>query len=334
MAHRIEDFLQAWPQGVRLLLLHGYDPAGSADAADRICRALADPANPAGLERFTGDQVAADPQALVAAVSGFSMFGGQTLVRVDGADEKTLPALVAALEAPAGNPLILVAAGLKKTSGLLTMAGRTAGTAVIESRSLAPAQMAGLVREMAAQLGMRCEQGAAMALVEATGGDRQLLRCELQKLALYLDATPEHVQPLDLSAVAAVSAGVDGFDHGGLVMAALAGQSADMVSALAQMPSGEGVVALRLLAGRLATLAEMRVRVDAGSGPEGAVDAARPPVFWKDKPVYVAALRRWTSRGLAAALRAVLKAEVALKARGGLGDLEAQALLLRVVKAK
>jgi len=331
---RIEDIARRWPDGVRLLLLHGYDTAGSTDSADRICRGLVDQSNPAGLERLTGDQLVSDPQALVAAVSGISMFGGQTVVRVDNADDKAVPALAAILDGPPGNPLIVVAGGLKKSSSLLALAGKAAGLLVIESKSLGPGQMAGVVREMAASLGLRCDQPAALALVEATAGDRQLLRGELEKLALYLDAEPGREQALDLSAVADVGAGIDGFDHAGLVMAALGGKAPEVVVRLSQMPSGEGVVALRILGGRLATLAEMRARVEAGTGPEGAVEAARPPVFWKEKPVWVAAVRRWSARGLAGALRAVLKAEVALKARGGLADLEAQALLLRVVKAR
>lgn len=330
----LDDFLQAWPEGTRLLLLHGYDSAGAQDSADRLCRALVDPGNPAGLERFSGEQISADPQGLVAAVTGFSMFGGQTIVRVDGADDRTAPALAAVLEGPVGNPLVVVAGGLKKTGALLTLAAKHGGVVAIESRTLSPAQMAGAVREMAAALGMRCETDAAQALVAATGGDRVLLRGELEKLALYLDAAPDRVQPLDVAAVHAVAAGVDAFDHAGLVMGALGGRSDAVVTGLAQMPTGEGVVALRILGGRLATLAEMRARVEGGAGAEAAVDGARPPVFWKEKPLWVSAVRRWSSGGLAAALRAVLKAEMALKARGGLGDLEAQALLLRVVKGR
>jgi DNA polymerase-3 subunit delta len=331
---RLEDFLRAWPQEVRMLLLHGYDAAGVQDNANRVCRALVDPANPAGLERLTGDQLVSDRQALVAALSSMSMFGGQAIVRVDGADDKAVPALAAALEAPGGNPLIVVAGGLKKNSALLALAARTSGVAVIESRSLSPAQMGGVVREMASELGLRCDQDAALALVDATAGDRILIRAELEKLALYLDASPERPCAADLAAVTAISAGINEFDHAALVMAALGGQSAALVSGLTDMPSGEGVVALRILGSRLATLAEMRARMDNGVGPEAAVDAARPPVFWKEKLLWVAALRRWTSRGLAPALRAVLTAETALKSRGGLGDLEAQALLLRVARAR
>ena len=331
---RPEDFLRGWPDGLRLLLLHGYDSAASHDNADRICRALVDPANPAGLERFTGEQLVADPGALVAAVTGFSMFGGQTVVRVDGADDKTATALASVLEGPAGNPLVVVAGGLKKTSPLLALAARGAGVMAIESRTLSSSQMAGAVREMAAALGLRCDSDAAQALVSATGGDRVLLRGELEKLALYLDAAPDQPQPLDKAAVNAVVAGVDAFDHAGLVMAALGGRPEDVVNGLAQMPLGEGVVALRILGGRLATLAEMLTRVDSGGAAEAAVDAARPPVFWKEKQVWVAAVRRWSSNGVASALRAVLRAEQALKARGGLADLEAQALLLRVAKGR
>jgi len=332
-ALRLEAFARSWPEGVRLLLLHGYAAGGAIDNADKICGNLIDPANPAGLERLTGEQIMADPQALVAAASGFSMFGGQVIVRVDGVDDRAAPALAALLEGVPGNPVIIVAGGLKKTSALLALASKNNEIAVIEARAPDAAQLQAQIREMAIEMGLRCDRAAAATLVEVTGGDRGLLRRELEKLALYLDAAPDREQPLEMPAVAAIAAGIDSYDHSGLVMSAITGQAADVVSRLSQMPAGEGVVALRILAGRMALLAELHGRMSNG-GPEAAVAAARPPVFWKERPAYVSALRRWSARGIAAALPAILQAEMALKTSGGLADLEAQTLVLRVARGR
>lgn len=332
-APRLEAFAHGWPEGVRLLLLHGYEPGGATDNADKVCRALLGPGHPAGLERLTGEQITADPQALVAATSSFSMFGGQVIVRVDGVDERAAPALAAMLASVPGNPVIAVASGLKKSGALLTLAGKSSAIAVIEARSPDPGQFLALVQDMASEMGLRCDRAAAAALIEATSGERSLLRRELEKLALYLDASPEHQQALDIAAVAAVGAGVDSYDHAGLVMSALTGKASDVVLRLSQMPVGEGVVALRILAGRIAMLAELHRKMS-NAAPEAIVAAARPPIFWKERPVFVAALRRWSARGLSSALHATLQAELSLKSRGSLGDLEAQALILRASRGR
>ncbi|WP_439532650.1 DNA polymerase III subunit delta [Polymorphobacter sp.] len=330
----LEALARQWPDGLRLVLLHGYEPGLTADHADTLTQALVDPANPAGLERLAADQLLHDPQALAAAVSNRSIFGDRIVVRVDGVDDRAAAAVGPVLDGPCGNPLVLVAGRLKATGALLTLVARNKLATVFEVKAPNAGQALDIVKDIAALLNMRCDRQTAQLLVETTGGERSLLRRELEKLALYLDAAPDHPATLDADAVLAVAAGTDFFDHAGLSTAAIAGRSADVVSLLSQIPAGEGVVALRFLAGRLALLGEIRAKMDAGASGASAVDGHRPPVFYKDKPAFHEALQRWTSRGLAAALQAVLTAEMALKSRGGLGDLEAQSLVLRVARKR
>jgi DNA polymerase-3 subunit delta len=324
---QIEAISRAWPDGLRLLLLHGYDPGTSMERAARLCRGLVDPANPAGLERLTGEQILADPQALVAAATAVSMFGDRTLIRVDEVDDRAAPALELLLAAPAGNPVIALAGGLKKTSALLKLAG-LAGVLAIESRQAGPRELV----EDGARLGLKMGREAAAALFEACAGERTLLARELEKFALYLDASPEHPKPLDVEAVLALGAGIDPFDQNGLLGALLAGRSGEAVAMLDAMPDGLSVPVLRNLAGRLMSLLELARRVEGGMRPDAAVEAARPPVFWKEKPLWVAALRRMDSGVISAALADVLAAERAIKAPASLGDPHGRALLLRLAE--
>jgi len=328
----LQSLARVWPDGLKLVLLHGYEPNLIVDHADTLTAALVDPANPAGLERLSGDQLLQDPAALAAAVSERSMFGARVVVRVDGVDDRAAPALRPVLDGPVGNPLILVAGRLKASGALLSLLARDPSAMVNEIKSPRPDQLLDAARELAAAQGLRCDREVAQALVEATGGERALLRRELEKLALYLDAAPDRPATLDMGVVFRLIAGTDIFDHGGLATAAIAGRSADVVSRLAYIPAGEGVVALRFLAGRLATLAEIRARMDLGASATSALEGQRPPVNFREKPAYLEALKRWPSRRLASALRAVLASELALKSRGGLADLEAQSLVLRVAK--
>ncbi len=327
MNARVGELSRRWPDGLRLVLLHGYDPSQSLEHAGRIVRGLVDPANPMGLERLTGEQIVADPEALVAAAGGISMFGGQSVVRVDGVDDKSAPALARLLDAPPGNPVIAVAEGLKKSSALLALAGRP-GVLAIESRQTGP----GDLKDMAAEFGLRPDREALQMLFDANAGDRTLIRSELEKLALYVDARPDAPQPLDAGALTAVAAGIDPFDLGALLQAVLAGRKAEAVALLSAMPDGFGIVVLRQLGSRLAQLAEMRLAIDRGQRAEAAVDAARPPVFFKEKKVWLAALQRFSARTLGEALAATLAAERAVKSSGSAGDLLAHALVVRLAR--
>jgi DNA polymerase-3 subunit delta len=280
-----------------------------------------------GLERLTGEQITSDPAALLAAACSISMFGGQTIVRVDGVDDKAAPALARLLDAPFGNPVIAVAEGLKKSSPLLALASHPAVLA-LESKQTGASGL----KDMAAEFGLRPDREALQMIFEANAGDRTLIRSELEKLALYVDARPDAPQQLDAHALKAVAAGIDPFDPNALLQALLAGSKAEAVALLGAMPDGFGIVVLRQLASRLTQLAEIRLAVDRGQRPEAAVEAARPPVFFKEKPVWLLALRRFTSKSLAEALAATLAAERAVKSSGSTGDLVVHALIVRLAR--
>lgn len=325
-AQRVAAIAREWPAGARLLLLHGYDPSASADHATRICKGLVAADNPAGLERLTGDQIITDPQALVAAASAISMFGGQTVVRVDGVTDKAAAALALLLEGPAGNPVIAVAEGLRKSSPLLALA-KQPGVLVIESKEARPGDLSAF----AGEFGLVIDREAAAMLFEACVGERALIRRELEKIALYLDAAPDRQKPLDTATLAAVGAGIEPFDQNELNAAVLTGR-ADAAAMVSTLPEGLGIMALRGMGKQLATLLDLRLEMDRGASAQAAIEAARPPVFWKEKPVFAAALRRFSSAALAAALADVLAVERAVKSSGSLGELEVHAALLRLAR--
>jgi DNA polymerase-3 subunit delta len=327
-AQRVAAIAREWPSEARLLLLHGYDPSGSNDHAARICKGLVAADNPAGLERLTGEQIVADPQALVAAAGALSMFGGQTIVRVDGVTDKAAKALALLLEGPPGNPVIAVAEGLRKASPLLALA-REPGVLTIESKEARP----GDLTPFAADFGLKIDREAAAALFEACGGERALIRRELEKIALFLDAAPETPKPLNQETLAAIGAGIEPFDQNALIASILGGHPS-AAAMVATLPDGLGIMVLRLLGGRLATLLTLRLDMDQGARAEAAIDAARPPIFWKEKPVFAGALRRFSSEMLSKALADVLAAERAVKSAGSLGELEVHAVLLRLARVR
>ncbi|KPF62511.1 hypothetical protein IP88_14675 [alpha proteobacterium AAP81b] len=328
---RIEALARRWDPAVRLVLLHGADTATSADLAGQIARGFSDPGNPTAIETLDGKSLAKDPQALAGAAGAMSMFGDRTLVRVDGLDDDGLAAVEALLAAPAGNPVVAVAGALRKGSKLLALAEKAPGIAALVSYEPSLRDAPRLVGDMAATLGLKVPREAAVALFEATGGDRQILRSELEKLALYVDASPDKPRPLDPADIAAVGSGAGDADAQ-LLPAAIAGgrvrEASDLVARLAE----PGIVTLRAVARRFTQLLALREAVDAGASPRDAVERARPPVFWKEKDAVVAEVGLWSTAAAAAALAALLAAERAIKSSGSLGDTLAHAALLDLAR--
>ncbi|WP_310498088.1 DNA polymerase III subunit delta [Sandarakinorhabdus sp.] len=313
-----------------MVLFHGPDSAASLDYANMLSAALGSAAD---VDVIAGKQLASDPQALVAAASSLSMFGDARIIRVTGLDDDGLPAVEALLAGPAAaHRVIAVAGGFKKGSKLLALAEKSESIASMISYAPSAGNAPRMIGDIAAPLGLKPDRDAAMALFDATGGDRMIIRRELEKLALYRDAGPERPQSLTLADVAAASVGAGDAEQSDLVAAITAGQPARVVDLVGRMPGGTAIPLLRALDRRLSLLLGLRAVVESGSSPAQAVDSARPPVFWKDKDATTAELTFWTQASLTKAMSEVLAAERAVKATGSLGDLGADAVVIAMAR--
>lgn len=328
---RIAAIAKSWPADIRLVLLYGPDGAASRDLADRIARQFADAANPLAVESIAGAALAGDPGALAAAAGAMSMFGDRTLVRVEGLDDKGLDAVEALLAGPAGNPVVAIAGDLKKGK-LATLGERSPAIASLASYEPTLRDAGRLVGEIGAEFGLRPTRDAAIMVFESAGGDRMIIRRELEKLSLYCNAIPAAPQPLEVADVAALAPGAGEVDQFGLAGAVASGQVAAVVDQLARLGDGLGIAALRAVERRLTLLLALRSAVDAGARPQAAVDAARPPIFWKEKDAIVGELTVWTAPALVAGLGALLAAERAIKSRGSLGETLAHAAMLDLTR--
>jgi DNA polymerase-3 subunit delta len=331
-ATRIQTFYRHWPDDVRLVMLYGPDVAASRDHADQIARQFADAANPMAVDAISGGTLAKDPQALVGAAGAVSMFGDRTLVRVDGLDEDCLAAVAQLLDAPPGNPVVAVGGAFKKGSKLVALAEKSLGAAILQSYEPALRDALRLATEIGTPLGLRASREAATALFEAAGGDRTLIRRELEKLSLYLDSGVDRPKPLERSDVEAIGVGVGDADQFALGAAVASGRPAQVVDLLGRLPAGMGIPALRAVERRFALLLTLRAVVDGGASPQTAVDSARPPIFWKEKDAVAGELGLWSTLMVVRALADLLRAERDIKASGSLGDIVAHAAILLLAR--
>jgi len=196
--------LDALAPGIRLYLLYGPDEAGSAALAVRFGKAMGQGAERIDLD---GPTLRSDPARLADEAASISMFGDRRWIRVNPAGEESLSAVEALMQAPAtGDPVVLIAGNLRKTSKLLTyVEGQKAAVAIV---SYAPEGRNAdqLAVTMARELGLELPTDLARRLVQITSGERGLLASEIEKLALYLDATPEEPRAATAEALDALAA--------------------------------------------------------------------------------------------------------------------------------
>jgi DNA polymerase-3 subunit delta len=235
-------------------------------------------------------------------------------------------ALLAAEQA--GNPAVVIAPGVKASGKLVKAALDSDRAMVFACYAPTDRDAAGIVTELAREEGLRLSSGAAQRIVRAAEGDRAVMAREVEKLALYLDAGPDHPADADEAAVASIGADLDEGEVGAIVAAVVAGERPALVEALRRMrgPDASPIPILRAVERRLVQLADMRAQVDAGDGAEQVVERAR--VFWKEKGATIAALRRWESPTIARALaRVAVTQREAIAAGPGGAALAGQILL-------
>ena len=321
------------PANIRLILLHGSDESASMELAQRVARGYFDADNPLSVDVVPASEVDKDPSRLVAAAANVSMFGDRTLVRVDGAGDDSAAAVAALLDTAVGGNLVLMVAGqLRKGSKLLAQA--EAAKDVLSCISYPPdaRNAVAAVEEIGRELGLVAGRGAARAAFDASGSDRAILRRELEKLALYLDASIASPQTFELADLDAIGTDVGDAKFGSLIESIAGGNAAaaDVQLTRLMMQGMPGITLLRTVARRFWQLLDLRQAVDGGSSPSSAVDSARPPVFWKDKTIIAGEVARLRTPALRSILARLLSAERAIKRSGSAGEVLCSQVLLGI----
>lgn len=283
---------------IRLFLICGPDESAVADIASRAAAALGEPAERIDL---TSDQIRKDPALLADEAASLSLFGGKRVIRLTIQREEAAAAIENLLTADqAENPVIATAGDLKKTSKLRKLAEMSKYALVHVCYPPNDREAAAAIADMARAQGLRLDRALAMRIAQYTGQDRRLAAMEVEKLALYHDASPDRPVTVDPAAFEQLAAETGEENVAALINQVLGGKLRPLGAELA-MNRQMGVAAVRILRAmqrRVAMLMTLRSKVDAGTSP-GALVRATPSIFFKEKDDVAGQLGRWPSARLA-----------------------------------
>lgn len=291
------------PEDGRFYLVYGPDGGLVAERARRIAAAFSEPADPFSLVRLEGPALSADPSRLADEAYAVSMFSRRRaiLVRDVGGRGDLSGRFKALFDRPPPDVVVVVEAGdLKKTNPLRALFERAGGAYAVPCYGDDAAAIGRLVDEEAAAAGLTVAREARAALLALLGGDRLMTRGEIQKLCLYARGSGE----IALADVEALIGDSSAMAAEALVDAAATGDLAGLGVALGKA-RGEGVDAGQIAGMALRhfmLLDELRAAVERGRTPSEAVEAARPPIFFKRRDKVVQALDLWSGPRLARAV--------------------------------
>lgn len=280
----------------KLFFLCGPDEAGASAAAAKLIAALPD----AG-ERveISGADLRSDPVRLVDEARSTSLFGDarHILARVNGEDAnealKSFCALVDRGEADEAWPVFIIASGASdKSRSAKQLIKRDDGLVGIfyppDLRSVTTD-----IRAIADACGLRLGGDIAQRIAQATGLDIRLAQSEVEKLALYLDASPQSPKTADAKAYDEIGASTEEDSFVALVNAALSGDLKKLPSEIHRLRevSMNPVGVALALERRAAQLAQLSAKLRPGDDVGGLLERER--VFFRDRRDIARQLQQW-----------------------------------------
>jgi DNA polymerase-3 subunit delta len=289
----------------RVFFFCGPDEAGAAAAAGTIAGLLSDAGERVEL---SGGEVRSDPARLGDEARSSSLFGDarHLYVRVNGDEaHDAVKALIETIDAGEGQgacPVLIVAASAtdkSRTAKLLEKRG-DALVAMFYPPDLS--SVTAEVSRMAGAAGLKMSAELHERIARAAGLDVRLAQSEVEKLALYCDASPQAPRTVrgdDLDAIGAATE-EDGFMP--LVNAVLGGATARVPGEVRRMRelSLNAVGVLLAFERRAAQLAQLAARYGNRGGVGDFVEGERRAgrVFWREANELKVQLAFWRGRRL------------------------------------
>lgn len=281
---------------VRFYLFHGPDEAQSRALGERLLQSL-------GATRFIVNPgaIKSDPASLADEAGAMSLFGGKRVVWIEPATKDIEEGVAALLEVPeTESPVVAIAGTLPRTSGLLKLAESSGVAVAFASYAPEGADAERMVVEVGRRFGLKVAPPLAAMIAESCGNDQAIVSQELQKLALYIDASPQSPKELSPDAVEAVGAELTEGNLPRLADLALAGELKELSDELARLPhAAEAIPIVRALQRRLLMLAPARARIERGDSSNAVMTSLGKSLFWKDKTLVDKLLRLWDAKALA-----------------------------------
>lgn len=282
------------PDGeVRFHLFHGPDQAQSRALGARLVQAL-------GADRFIviSTFVGSDPATLADEASALALFGGKRVIWIEPAGEEITAGVTALLESPSSeSPVVAIGGVLKKSSGLLKLAESSPMAVSCASYLPEGDEAAQMVADLGRRYGLKMDRSVAARLATAAGNDQAIVARELEKYALYVDASPQAPKELGVDDIEAVGAEFAGNDFLQLADLALSGDLVALIDELDRLPAAgsEAIPIVRSLQRRLLMLAPARARIEGGERIADVMASLARTLFWKDRAKVAAMLERWKS---------------------------------------
>jgi DNA polymerase-3 subunit delta len=279
----------------KLFYFCGPDEAGASDAAAKIAELL----GPAEKVEISGADLRKDPVRLADEARSVSLFGDIRQIHIRCAGDEAHDAVEALLASPVdGWPVLIVASSATDKSRIAKLLADRGDALVAMFHPPDLRSVAGAVRDMAESAGLRMGSDLAERIARGAALDTRMARSEIEKLALYLDASPQSPRSADAQALDAIGAVSEDDGFMPLVNTVLSGELGKLAGELARLKELElnPVGLLLAFERRAAQLGSLAGKLGRRTDIPAFLEAER--VFFRDKLDLQKQLKRWRGKRL------------------------------------
>lgn len=251
---------------------------------------------------LSGSDLKRDPVLLADEARSSSLFGGTRHILVRAQGDEVLDAVGNHLLAQGeACPVLIVASGATDKSRVAKLLEGRSDALVGMFYPPEPGEIVGAVRQMAAAAGIKLAGNLAERIAGACLYDLRLAQSEVDKLALYLDASPQSPRAADAAALDAIGAASEEDGLTPIVNAVLAGDRARLAGEIARLRelSLNPVGVLLAVERRAAQLAQLAARLGRGNLRQFIVaEKNAKRIFWRDERDIEVQLGIWRGKQL------------------------------------
>jgi len=297
---------------------------------------VSDPDDPFTVNRLTGPQIIADGAVVHDAAFSLALTGGDCVVVVSDGSDAIAPVLEGVFSSTSpGWPIIVEAGELAPRSKLRKLFESREDTAAFGCYSEEGRNLDRVITGMCEEFGLSIASDALALLASNLGGDRMVVRREVEKLCLFaLDGSEgsgriefDHVRMcVGDSRASSVDAIVDAVGEG----------RQKVLGEVLDKAFSEGlssIAVIRAVQKHFQRLQKVNAFVARGTTNERALGQLRPPVFFKRKESFLRQASRWNNERLNWALGIITQCEIDCKSTGMPSELLCSRALMRIAFA-
>ena len=312
-ANRVREFLGDPGPEVRAILVYGPDAGLVNERADAAAKSVVvDLKDPFLVSELAEGDLRADQARLADEAAALTLTGGRRVIRVRDATDALATHIEDFLARGIGDALIVLrASDLGPKSKLRQLFEKSSNAAAVACYADDMRALDRMIHDTFSARDISVTPEAVAFLITSLGADRAVSRTELEKLAIYAGDNAEITLDDAIACIGDSSA----FTLDGLAFAVGDGDQAAVDRAYARcQDEGTAAVAVIRVVQRHLTRLQLVLAETAKSGDAlRAMQALRPPVFFKFKDRFQRQLRCWRADNVAQALTVLLDAEHAVK---------------------